>query len=254
MKVLSRLLSIGLFIALVSCSGGSVPTVRDYTNGNPTHNVRPQSVVGRCPPNQPNCVGGGHGWGGGGGGIATTECLAALGCSMQSLQDATLPDTVDPSTITDASSACAAIGESFDSVHSICFILGTSGRAQFGFGFTYYTYGQCAESLTGMHPGYDYVTTPTGQYVLFCVAPGEFIQPATAWYNVEGTWLGATGAPISLDLYYAVPAGQLFDYTHATPQAVFTKMSVQFCPATQAGGWILTLCTASGGAVSVGMK
>lgn len=172
---------------------------------------------------------------------------------MKLVQDTTLPSTIDPSTITDGPSACAAIGESFDSVHNICFTLGTTGTAQFGFKFTYYTYGQCAESLTEIHPSYDYKTTPTGEYVLFCVAPGEYAQPAAAWNNVELTFLALSSQPVSIGIEYAVPDGQLFDEAHPTLQSAFTKMDEKFCPATQSGVFI-GLCSASGGAVSVGLK
>lgn len=66
MRVLVKLACLALFVAFVSCSGNSVPTVRDYTSANPTRNVNPQSVIARCPPNQYPCVGGGGGGGGGG--------------------------------------------------------------------------------------------------------------------------------------------------------------------------------------------
>lgn len=65
MKSLAKLLCVCLLVALASCSGGgSVPTVRDYTTGTPPHNVNPQSVIARCPPDQPYCTGGGGGGGG----------------------------------------------------------------------------------------------------------------------------------------------------------------------------------------------
>lgn len=67
LKHLSKLLCVAMLITLASCSGsgGTVPVVRDYTKGNPTHNVQPQSVVERCPPYDSSCKAGG----GGGGGI-----------------------------------------------------------------------------------------------------------------------------------------------------------------------------------------
>ena len=62
MRVRAIFLCLGLLVTLASCSGGrDVPVVRDYTSANPTHDVRPQSVVGRCPPYDPSCVGGGGG-------------------------------------------------------------------------------------------------------------------------------------------------------------------------------------------------
>jgi hypothetical protein len=256
MRHVSEILCVALLIVLASCSGGgsTVPVVRDYTNGNSTtHNVNPQSVIALCPPDQPDCPGGGGGGSGDSGSVASTECLTYLGCTMKSVQDATVPSTFDPNSITDATSACAAIGESFDSVHKICFSLGSAGTAQFGWTFTYYTYGRCAESLTGRHPGYDYEKTPTAQYVLFCVTPGEYSQNPTEWYNVETTFLALSGSPIALGTVYAVPAGQLFDLAHPTGQSVFTRMDEKYCPANQKGGFI-GLCTEGGGGVSVGLK
>lgn len=49
MRRIARLLCITLFVAITSCSGSSVPVVRDYTSSNPTHSVHPQSVIGKCP-------------------------------------------------------------------------------------------------------------------------------------------------------------------------------------------------------------
>lgn len=172
---------------------------------------------------------------------------------MLSLQDGALPSSVNPSTITNGASACAAIGESFSSKQNICFTLGANGLPNFGWTHSIITYGQCAESLTGMHPGYFYETTPQGQYVLFCVAPGEYSQNATAWYDVESTWLGFTGSPISLGNLNAVPQGQLFDITHPTVQSVFTKIDAAFCAANQSGV-LIGLCLSHGGAISVGFQ
>lgn len=68
MTRLVKLLCLGLCVAFVSCSGSTMPLVRDYTSGTAPHHVNPQSVIGLCPPDQPDCVGGG---GGGGGGCVT---------------------------------------------------------------------------------------------------------------------------------------------------------------------------------------
>lgn len=84
MKDFSRLLCLALIAALASCSGGSsaVPVVRDYTTGSPPQNAKPQSVIARCPPNDPGCAGGTGGDGGGGGGTGgvydpTNACAAS---------------------------------------------------------------------------------------------------------------------------------------------------------------------------------
>lgn len=57
----------------------TVPVVRDYTNGNPSHNVNPQSVIARCPPDQPNRVGGGGG--GGTDPVYRIHCSGAASCA-----------------------------------------------------------------------------------------------------------------------------------------------------------------------------
>jgi hypothetical protein len=85
LRLLSRILSLAFLIALASCSGGAVPNVHDYTSGTPTRHVNPQSVVARCPPDQPNCVGGGGGGCGGGGGtgdpLQYIHCPGATSCA-----------------------------------------------------------------------------------------------------------------------------------------------------------------------------
>lgn len=64
MRFVSRFLCLMLVITFASCGGSATPVVRDYTSGNPARNVHPQSVVGRCPPDDPSCVGSGGGGGG----------------------------------------------------------------------------------------------------------------------------------------------------------------------------------------------
>jgi hypothetical protein len=88
LKIVSKLLCFALFIALASCSGGAVPVVRDYTSGHPARHVNPQSVVARCPPDEPGCVGGGYGGGGGdgyggGGGRPVWNYTAEQVCAQQ---------------------------------------------------------------------------------------------------------------------------------------------------------------------------
>lgn len=252
MRIVSRLLSVIVAAVITaSCSGGA-PPIRDYRSATPRE-VSPQSLCIKNPDGGPT-----GGWicsgDGGGGGIATTECLTTYGCTMESVQYATVPDTFDPSTVTNATSACAAIDESFDSVHKICFSLGSSGTAQFGFKFTYYTYGQCRESLTGMHPGYSYQATPSGHYVLWCVTPGQYEYPATAWYNVETTFLAFSSSPIALGILDSVPAGSTFGMSYTTVQSAFTKMDEKYCPATQSGAFIGLCGNEGGGGISVGLQ
>lgn len=93
MQILAKVLCLGFLLACVSCSGGTVPTVRDYTSGVPTRHVNPQSVIGRCPPYQPNCIGGGGGGGGGGTDpVYTIQCPYAPSCTGSA--DYTIGQTV----------------------------------------------------------------------------------------------------------------------------------------------------------------
>ena len=53
MRIFAKVLCLSLFVVVASCSASSMPTVRDYTSRNPKHNVKPQSVIGLCPPSEP---------------------------------------------------------------------------------------------------------------------------------------------------------------------------------------------------------